>query len=113
MAGSDFYNRTKKEQADDPSETADSQTSVQVAIVYQGNQVTVYRNGQEYARHQIAEPQKFGIDSVAVIGLRHLEAGDRAGFVATSRDCRNSTVSLSIGSIGPASSTMDTTTGGP
>ena len=71
MAGSDFFSRTQKDQANNPVETADSNTLVQVAIVYQGKQVTVYRNGKQYARHAIAQPQAFGPDCVAVVGLKN------------------------------------------
>ena len=95
MAGSDFYNRTKKEQANDPIETADPRTLVQVAIVYKGNHVTVYRNGKEYARHQISQPQKFGSDSAVVFGLRHLEAAGQPCFVGTIDDARLYNVPLS------------------
>src|SRR5438270_1315324 len=55
MAGSDFYRRTKKDQTDDPTETAGPQAVVQVAVVYQGNHVTVYREGKVYARHEISQ----------------------------------------------------------
>ncbi len=78
MAGSDHLRRSQKDQAAGPAETAGSNTRVQVAVVYKGRQVVVYRDGKEYARYQIAEPQAFGPDSVAVLGLRHLEAADRA-----------------------------------
>jgi len=49
MAGSDGFQRTKREQASFPAETAGSNTLVQIAIVYRGNQITLYRNGNQYA----------------------------------------------------------------
>jgi sucrose-6-phosphate hydrolase SacC (GH32 family) len=88
MAGSDFYHRTQKDQANVPAETADPGTLVQVAIVYQGKQVTVYRNGREYARHEVAQIQEFGPESVVIIGLRHLEATDHACFLGSIDDAR-------------------------
>jgi sucrose-6-phosphate hydrolase SacC (GH32 family) len=87
MAGSDLFNRTQREQQAFPAETADAATLVQIAIVYQGTQVTVYRNGQLYSRHTIAKPQEFDDQSVVLIGPRHLEhQQDRfAGAVADAR----------------------------
>ncbi len=73
MAGSDFHRRTGRKQDAWPAETADANTVVQIAIVYRGNEVTVYRDGREYSRHTIKAPQTFGADSVVIIGPRHLE----------------------------------------
>ena len=88
MAGSDSFRRTPQDQSDWPIETADPQTLVQMAIVYKGNQVTIYRNSEMYAQYSIADPQTFGPDSIAVIGLRHLEASDRACFAGAIEDAR-------------------------
>ena len=49
MAGSNGFSRTLKEQADWPAETADSQTLVQIAVVYRDKQITIYRDGDKYA----------------------------------------------------------------
>jgi beta-fructofuranosidase len=99
MAGSDFFSRTEKEQAHHPSETADAHTLVQVAIVYQGNQIALYRDAKEYVRYEIAQPQKFGPDCVVLMGLRHLEAGDRACFVGSVDDARIYSLALTAGQI--------------
>jgi len=99
MAGSDFYSRTEKEQVHNPAETADANTLVQVAIVYQGNQITIYRDAKEYARHEIAQPQKFGPDCAVLMGLRHIEAGDRACFVGSIDDARIYSMALTAGQI--------------
>jgi len=74
MAGSENYTRTERRQSDWPEETAGPDTAVQIAIVYSGDEVTVYRNGQEYSRHtMIVEPHPFDLEnSVIVIGPRHL-----------------------------------------
>jgi hypothetical protein len=74
MASSENFNRTGKPQSDTPPETAGPDTAVQIAIVYRGDEVTVYRNGQEYSRHtMIVEPHPFDLEnSVIVIGPRHL-----------------------------------------
>jgi len=87
MAGSDFWRRTSKEQAGYPVETADPGALVQIAIAYKGNQVTLYRNGKEYAHHEVAEPLAFGADTAVVIGLRHIQR-DIAGFAGTVDDAR-------------------------
>jgi sucrose-6-phosphate hydrolase SacC (GH32 family) len=76
MAGSDNYRRTELKQDSRPAETADANTFVQTAIVYRGNEITTYRNGQEYSRHTIKEPQRFGSDSLVLIGPRHLGNND-------------------------------------
>ena len=88
MAGSDFYRRTQREQNAWPTETADANSLVQIAIVYRGTEVTLYRNGKEQSRYRISEPQEFGKDSVIIIGLRHLEAGDGACFAGAIDDAR-------------------------
>ena len=49
MAGSDFFRRTTREQSACPPETADANTFVQIAIVYDSDVVMVYRNGKPYA----------------------------------------------------------------
>ncbi|MCY2950476.1 MAG: GH32 C-terminal domain-containing protein [Planctomycetota bacterium] len=99
MAGSDFFSRTHKEQKDYPAETADANTLVQIASVYRGKEITLYRNGKEYARHTIAEPQSFGAGSVVTIGLRHLEATDQACFAGAIADARLYNVALTPDSI--------------
>ena len=77
MPGSDGFSRTLKDQAGWPEETADARTFVQMAIVYRGREVTVYRNGREYVHYTMANPpQKFGPQASVLFGRRHVEAGD-------------------------------------
>lgn len=95
MGGSDFYRRTEKQQDAWPAETAGPNTQVQIALVYRGNEIVAYRNGQEYSRHTIKEAQTFGPGSAIVIGLRHLEAGDSACFAGAIDDARVYDVALS------------------
>jgi len=99
MAGSDSFQRSQQDQSDWPSETVAPQTVVQVAIVYNNNQVTIYRNGETYAQYSINEPRTFGSDSVAVMGLRHLDAGDRACFAGAIEDARIYDVALTASQI--------------
>jgi beta-fructofuranosidase len=89
MAGSDFYRRTQKEQGGCPAETAGKETFVQVAIVYRGKQVTIYRNGAKYAEYTMASPPRaFGPESVVMMGRRHVDAGDNACFAGLIDDAR-------------------------
>jgi sucrose-6-phosphate hydrolase SacC (GH32 family) len=99
MAGSDFYRRTERKQAAWPAETASATDLVQIAIVYHGNEITTCRDGKEYSRHYLNEPQGFGKDSAVLIGLRHLEAGDRACFAGTIADARIYNVALTADQI--------------
>ncbi len=82
MAGSDFFRRTQKDQSAWPAETADARTLVQVAIVYRGNQITLYRDGTESASYRVARPQAFGPDAMALIGLRYIGDMGEIGFLA-------------------------------
>jgi sucrose-6-phosphate hydrolase SacC (GH32 family) len=86
MAGSEFWNRTEREQAGWPAETANTNTLVQIAIVYRGNEVTTFRNGKEYSRHTIKAAHPFDADSIVIIGERHFGAGSYfAGAVDDAR----------------------------
>ncbi len=82
MAGSDFFRRTQdaKEQTANLPETADPATRVQIAVVYAGNQVTIYRDGKPYAVYRIDKPRAFAGDSVVLLGLRYLGRMGAAGF---------------------------------
>ena len=88
MAGSDTFSRTEKQQDTWPAETAAAGTFVQIAIVYSGTGITIYRNGSQYAQYAVAGQQTFGSDSAAVIGLRHLGASDGACFAGVIDDAR-------------------------
>ena len=95
MAGSDFYRRTHREQGPWAAETSDSKALVQVAIAYEGKQVTLYRNGRPYAEYTMTSPpQEFGPHSVVVIGKRHLEQQDDAHFIGAIEDARIYNVAL-------------------
>ena len=89
MAGSDLFTRTQKDQTSFPPETADATTFVQIAMVYQGRQITTYRNGQQYAQHTMGgAPQTFGPQSVVVMGKRHRRQHDTAHFAGKIDDAR-------------------------
>jgi beta-fructofuranosidase len=68
MAGSDNGRRTLREQQACAAETADAQTVVQLAIVYRGHEVTIYRNGTQYARYSVPRPQWFPVGAETFMG---------------------------------------------
>jgi hypothetical protein len=100
MAGSDFFRRTQHDQAAFPAETADSKTLIQVAIVYEDNEIRVYRNGELYSRHQIDNPQAFKQNSMVLIGLRYVGGmGDIGFFAGTVEEARVYDVALDAATI--------------
>jgi sucrose-6-phosphate hydrolase SacC (GH32 family) len=100
MAGSNGFVRTKKEQETFPAETAGSETLVQIAIVYRGNEITLYRNGAKYADYAAADAERFGGDSIVLMGLRHLGASpENRFFTGSIDDARIYGVALDAGEI--------------
>lgn len=97
MAGSDNFKRTALQQEDLQAETVGPDTFVQMALVYQANEVVAYRNGVEYSRHTIKEPQVFGADSRVLIGPRCL--GSKDCFAGEIEDARIYDRALSVGEI--------------
>jgi sucrose-6-phosphate hydrolase SacC (GH32 family) len=89
MAGSEMFRRTQKDQAAFPAEIADAKTFVQVAVVYAGKTITVYRDGRQYSQHTMADaPVGFGPASIVSIGKRHRRQGDDARFAGAVDDAR-------------------------
>jgi hypothetical protein len=82
MAGSDFFRRTPRDQAAWPAETGDAKTLVQVAIVYRGHEVVLYRDGKPYASYSIDRPQSFGSDCKVLLGIRCIGDAGPIGFFA-------------------------------
>ncbi len=94
MAGSDLFHRTEQNQKSYPDEKADSHTLVQMAIVYQGNDVRMYRDGALTMQYHIDQPHSFPEDSAIVMGLRHPGAGSPSHFAGSIEDARIYTVAL-------------------
>ena len=95
MAGSNGFARTQKQQAAFPRETADAKTLVQIAIVYKGKQITIYRNGKPYADYSAKGAERFGRGSTVLMGLRHLDARPaNRFFTGTIDDARIYNVAL-------------------
>jgi hypothetical protein len=83
MAGSDFFRRTREEaaQAKCQAEEAGPAELVQMAVVYSGHRITLYRNAVEYSSHDVAGPQRFD-DYAVMLGLRYLGNMGAIGFYA-------------------------------
>ncbi len=87
MAGSDEFKRTQTVQDDYAAETADPDTVIQMAIVYQGSQVTLLRDGQIYASYDAGQQQSFAQPFLLLLGRRHLAASP-APFAGAILDAR-------------------------
>jgi len=89
MAGSNVYSRTQRDQAANAAEQADSKTLVQMAIVYQGNQISIYRNGEPYASYQADNIDLLEFpDSIVVFGRRHWGAASGQMLRGSIEDAR-------------------------
>ena len=89
MAGSDYLTRTQDRQDANPAEQVDARTLIQVAIVYAGGRISIYRDGAPYASYpannvDLLTPK----DNLAVFGLRHQGAGSGQTFQGTIEDAR-------------------------
>jgi beta-fructofuranosidase len=90
MPGSNGFTRTEKNQAAWPAENAAADEFVEMAIVYRGREIAVFRNGEPYAKYTMAQsPQAFGPQAVVMFGRRHLDAGDpERSFAGRIKDAR-------------------------
>ena len=89
MAGSDYLRRTQRDQDGWAVETADGRAPVQIAIVYQGEQIRIYRNSEPYADYRTENIDLLDADNhIAVFGLRHIGAGTGTQFVGAIEDAR-------------------------
>ena len=88
MAGSDHHHRGLRDQTGLAPEHARPGELIAVALVYHDRQLTLFREGEQYSRHSIAQPQDFGPGAVLLMGLRHLEARDGACFAGDLADVR-------------------------
>jgi beta-fructofuranosidase len=97
MAGSNGYARTQGDQQANATEKADSKTPVQMAIVYKGDQISIYRNREPYASYtasniDLLSPE----DNMAVFGLRHHGAGTGQTLQGSIEDARIYDRALSV-----------------
>ena len=102
MAGSNFFRRTQGNQGSSPVETADAKTMVQIAIVYDGGEVRIFRNGKPYAAYRATNIDLLGVDNhIVVFGLRHIGTGSENGtaFAGSIEDARIYARALTQGQI--------------
>ncbi|MFN4873571.1 MAG: LamG domain-containing protein, partial [Akkermansiaceae bacterium] len=89
MAGSEMYARTQADQQASPVEKADDKTLVQMALAYQGNRITIYRNGELCASYEAKNIDLLGTnDTIAVFGLRHPGIGSSNNLNGSIDDAR-------------------------
>jgi sucrose-6-phosphate hydrolase SacC (GH32 family) len=75
MAGSEGFTRTQGSQQENAAENADNTTLIQMAIVYKGNQISIYRDGEPYASYEASNEDLLKAQNQAFFGLRHEGAG--------------------------------------
>jgi sucrose-6-phosphate hydrolase SacC (GH32 family) len=89
MAGSNFFARTQGDQRASAVESAGPDTLVQLAIVYERDNVRIYRNGQPYASYKTQNVDLLGVENhIAVFGLRHVGAGTGTALAGSIEDAR-------------------------
>ncbi len=89
MAGSEFFARMQGNQQPNKVEPADSKALIQLAIVYQGKQIAIYRNGERYAAYEANNIDLLGAPAqIAVFGLRHQGAATGQTFQGSIEDAR-------------------------
>jgi beta-fructofuranosidase len=89
MAGSDFFRRTQGDQNANAVETAEPDALVQMAIVYEGDDVRIYRNGEAYAAYKTQNVDLLNVENhIAVFGLRHVGAGTGTPLAGSIEDAR-------------------------
>jgi len=88
MAGSEGWHRTPPDQSENPRETAASGEFVEMAIVYRGNHVAIFRNAKQIAGYEIERPAWFPLGTAIVMGKHHVWAGDEPCFAGSIEDAR-------------------------
>jgi sucrose-6-phosphate hydrolase SacC (GH32 family) len=89
MAGSDNFRRTQRDQGTNAAETNGPDVLIQVAIVYEADDVRIYRNGQLYAAYSTENVDLLRRDNhLAVFGLRHIGAGTGTPLAGAIEDAR-------------------------
>ena len=83
MAGSNGFARTETAQDGNAAEAADGNILIQMAIAYEGNRISIYRNGERYSSYateniDLLSPE----DNMSVFGLRHVGAATMDGRIS-------------------------------
>jgi len=104
MAGSEYFHRTEKEQAGNSAENASPDTLVQIAVVYSGNSILIYRQGEMYASYATENMSLDLTDqSQVMFGLRHVNgSGDLfSGVIEDARIYRQALTAEQIRGLRP------------
>ena len=100
MAGSEGFARTQGSQQANAVEQAGRDTLIQMAVVYQGNRIALYREGEPYASYDAMNVDLLGaMDNRAVFGLRHVGATTSQHLQGTIEDARIYDRALTAGEI--------------
>jgi len=95
MAGSAAFRRTQKVQDKIPAETTDGKALLQMAIVYKGDTISIYRNGKVYASYKARNIDLLsGKNNGVVFGLRHV--GGTGSIGGSIEDARIYSRALSV-----------------
>ena len=88
MAGSHNFSRTQSAEYQQPlaPETADPNQWLQIAVVYRGKQVEIWRDGQRYAAYEAPNRQAYSPQCDLYLGLRCIFRQQRYGFLAGAID---------------------------
>jgi len=83
MAGSHGFSRTQSPAEQQPlaQETATPDQSLQVAVIYRGKQIEIWRDGRRYAAYEAPNQQTYSAKSDLYLGLRCLFAKQFHGFL--------------------------------
>ena len=103
MAGSNNFRRMQQRPEQNAAETADRKTVVQMAIVYQGDRIRMYRNGKPYAAYETENIDLLSSkDAIAVFGLRHIGGGGSiAGRIEDARIYRQALTAEQLQALRP------------
>lgn len=82
MAGSDFFRRTQADQSAAAPETVQPGQQVQIAVVYCGKRITLYRDGRRYADYDAGSQESFANTCDILIGARYRGSMGEIGFFA-------------------------------
>ena len=76
MAGSHNWARTEKNQSQNPIESTDDDSLIQLAIVYQEKQISIFRDGNLYSSYPAKNIDLLtSDDNFVVFGIRHIGGG--------------------------------------
>jgi beta-fructofuranosidase len=89
MAGSDNLARTQGNQRANPAEPSEAPTPIQLAIVYAGGRISIYRNGTSYVSYDARNIDLLTTKAnMAVFGLRHQGADSGQTLQGSIEDAR-------------------------